>query len=301
MRVAGIDIGTNTIRLLVADASVAGIDEVERRSTVVGLGRGLEARGRLAADSLERAAEALEGYAEAIDRTRPDSVRVVATSATRDASNSEELTAVVRRTIGVEPDVIGGSEEAALSFAGAVWRSSEPGPHLVIDPGGGSTEFVFGQEAPEYSSSIDIGSVRLTDRHLPDRPATPDQMAAARHHVAELFSTLRLPGEPATVLGVAGTYRALAAIHLSLPGYDRAATHGVRLALGELDALTDRIAALGLAETEALPGLPPGRALVILAGSVVAAEAVRASGRGEVVVLSAGLLHGIVRTAAGLV
>lgn len=294
MRVAGIDIGTNTVRMLVADVIGDAIIDVARRSEVVGLGRGLEETGSISADSLGILKRTLDEFATVLEVAGPDLIRVVATSASRDAANADDLTQIVLDAVGVAPHIVTGEDEATLSFAGARWGTESEGPYLVIDPGGGSTEFVYGQERPEYAESIDIGSIRLTDRLLPNRPARPDEVVAATEHVAGLFGALRLPGTPTIVIGVAGTFRALAAVHLDLGYYDRNLTHGVVMSQADLDALVMRFAALSIVETDAIPALPPQRAPVILGGSIVAAEAVRASGATNVTVSKTGILQGIV-------
>ena len=294
MRVAGVDIGTNTVRLLVSDVIGDAIIDVARRSEVVGLGRHLEETGRIGDAALELLDTTLTSFGAVIAETGPHLIRVVATSASRDAANAEVLSEIVRSVFGAPPHIITGEDEAALAFAGARWGSDAPGPYLVIDPGGGSTEFVFGLEAPEYALSIDIGSIRLTDRLLPNRPAATHEVARAREHVAELFQAVELPGRPETVIGVAGTFRSLAAVYLDLGYYDRNMTHGVVLLQEDLDALVDRFASLSVEETEAIGSLAPQRAPVILAGAIVASEAVRRSGRDRVTVSKTGILQGIV-------
>lgn len=298
MRVAGVDIGTNTVRLLVSDVIGDAIIDVARRSEVVGLGRGLDETGRIGDDALRLLGSTLAEFGEVVDITGPDLIRVVATSASRDAENADELSEIVRDVFGAPPHIVTGEDEAALAFAGARWGTEAPGPYLVIDPGGGSTEFVFGLEGPEYAISIDIGSIRLTDRLLPDRPASAAQVARARDHVAGLFDGVALPGVPATVIGVAGTFRSLAAVHLALGYYDRNMTHGVVLSQDDLDALVERFASLSIEETEAIGSLAAQRAPVILAGSIIASEAVRRSGCGRVMVSKTGILQGIVLTLA---
>lgn len=294
MRVAGIDIGTNTVRMLVADVIGDAIIDVARRSEVVGLGRGLDETGAISSEALALLAGTLDDFATVLDVTGPDLIRVVATSASRDASNADDLTQIVMDAVGVAPHIVTGEDEATLSFDGARWGTESEGPYLVIDPGGGSTEFVYGFEKPGYATSIDMGSIRLTDRLLPDRPAGRSQIEAARAHVSDAFESLRLPGRPAIVIGVAGTFRALAAVHLDLGYYDRNMTHGVVLTQSDLDALVERFAALTIEETDAIPALPPQRAPVILGGSIVAAEAVRASGSSTVTVSKTGILQGVV-------
>jgi exopolyphosphatase/guanosine-5'-triphosphate,3'-diphosphate pyrophosphatase len=294
VRVAGVDIGTNTARLLVSDVIGNAIIDVARRSEVVGLGRGLDETGRISEEALRVLDETLTEFADVVAVTGPDLIRVVATSASRDAENSDAVSDIVHGAFGAPPHIITGHDEAGLSFAGARWGSDESGPYLVIDPGGGSTEFVFGLDAPEYAVSIDIGSIRLTDRMLPDRPASDEVVAAARAHVAELFQAVDLPGEPVSVIGVAGTFRTLASVHLGLGYYDRNITHGVAIDQASLDGLVERLAALTVEDTEAIPEMPPRRAPVILGGAIVAAEALRHSGCDSVTVSKTGILQGIV-------
>lgn len=294
MRVAAVDIGTNTVRMLVADVDGIRIEDVDRAVDVVGLGRGLDRSGAMAPESIGVAVAALTGYGRRIHEANPSRIRVVATSAARDASNSGELMERIEAVLGVAPDVISGEAEAALAFAGAVWGVGSPGRHLVIDLGGGSTEFVSGFEHPDVAVSVDIGSVRLTDRLLAARPPTSAELERARLEVRKMFATVSIPGPPRGVIGVAGTFTSLAAIHLGLKRYDRAKVHRMRLALGDLDGLVARLADMTLEETAAIPSLDPMRAPVILAGAVVATEAVRRSGSKSVMVSEADMLEGIV-------
>jgi exopolyphosphatase/guanosine-5'-triphosphate,3'-diphosphate pyrophosphatase len=294
VRVAGVDIGTNTARLLVSDVIGDAIIDVARRSDVVGLGRGLDETGRIGDEALGILRDTLSEFSEIVEVTGPDLIRVVATSAARDATNADDVSEIVSTAFGAPPHIISGTDEAGLSFAGARWGSDAPGPYLVIDPGGGSTEFVFGSDRVDYAVSIDIGSIRLTDRMLPDRPATADAVAAAIEHVTELFEEVQPPGTAVTVIGVAGTFRTLAAGHLDLGYYDRNMTHGVEISQEGLDALVERFSSLSVEQTEAIPEIPPRRAPVILGGAIVAAEAVRCSGVSTVTVSKTGILQGIV-------
>ncbi|MEK7252391.1 MAG: Ppx/GppA phosphatase family protein [Actinomycetota bacterium] len=271
VRAAAVDIGSNTLRLLVRDDA----SELERRTDVVGLGTGVDASGLLSDAAMERAAAVLAEYGVRIRELRVERVRAVATSASRDASNVETFLDRTASLLGMRPEVITGAEEAALSFAGVAGAVAGHGPALVIDPGGGSTEFVFGISSVESSRSIDIGSVRLTERMMPNRPATGAEVVAAREHVAAMFAAVPLPPKPYRVIGVGGTFTSLAAIHLDLQSYDRQQVHGTTLTLGNLDALVDRLSGFTIAETAAIPSLDPKRAPVLLAGAVVAAEAVR--------------------------
>ena len=292
MRVAAVDIGTNTVRLLVADVNLDRITEIDRAVEVVGLGRGLDRTGELAEDSMDAAVTMLANYGRRLQGA--DEVRVVATSASRDASNASHFLERVTNAVGITPEVISGNDEAALAFAGAIWGAGSVGRRLVIDPGGGSTEFVIGGDQPDSAVSIDIGSVRLTDRLLKARPPSPVELEGAVAHVAEMFEDVSFEQPPDTVIGVAGTFTSLAAIHLELETYDRTRTHQTILTIGDLDDLTLRLAGLTVEETAALPSLDPKRARVILAGAVIAAEAVRSSGLEAVLVSETDLLEGIV-------
>ena len=293
MRLAAIDIGSNTVRMLVADVDGNRISDVERAVDVVGLGRGVDASGALAEESMEAALTALTRYGGRIDEAAPSRIRIVATSAARDASNSSRLMGRVEAAVGVPPEVISGQEEAGLAFAGAVWGAGSTGRHLVIDPGGGSTEFVSGLGRPESAVSVDIGSVRLTDRLLPARPPTAMELDEARLEVREMFGGVPIPEPPVSIIGVAGTFTSLAAMNLGLSRYDRDMIHRTTLTLDGLEGLVMMLAEMTEEETAAIPSLDPMRAPVILAGAVVASEAVRRIGSETVTVSETGMLEGI--------
>ena len=293
MRLAAIDIGSNTVRMLVADVDGNRISDVERAVDVVGLGRGVDASGALAEESMEVALTALTRYGGRIDEAAPSRIRIVATSAARDASNSSRLMGRIEAAVGVSPDVISGQEEAGLAFAGAVWGAGSTGRHLVIDPGGGSTEFVSGLGRPESAVSVDIGSVRLTDRLLPARPPTAMELDEARLEVREMFGGIPIPEPPVSIIGVAGTFTSLAAMNLGLSRYDRDMIHRTTLTLDGLEGLVMMLAEMTEEETAAIPSLDPMRAPVILAGAVVASEAVRRIGSETVTVSETGMLEGI--------
>ena len=193
----------------------------------------------------------------------------------------------------MRPELISGDTEARLSFRGATTSLDGDPPFLVIDPGGGSTEFVFGAGSPDFAVSVDIGSVRLTERLLPDRPAEPVDVVTAAASVEAMFTGVDLPDVPGTVVGVGGTYTSLGAIALDLPAYDRLQVHGSRLSLDRLTALVAELAAMTVAETAAIPSLDPARAPVLLGGAVVAEAALRRSGAREIVVSEADILDGI--------
>ncbi|MDP8958847.1 MAG: Ppx/GppA family phosphatase [Actinomycetota bacterium] len=300
MRVAAVDIGTNSARLLVAEPGPGGgLAWLDRRVRVVRLGEGVDATARLSQAAMDRALRVLATYRRAVSDWDVQQARAVGTSAVRDASNRDEFLDRAQGVLGFRPEAITADEEAALSFGGAVIGLSElPAPFLVIDVGGGSTELVFGDRRPSQSTSVDIGSVRLTERSLPDRPATGEQLEAARHEVARLLAGLRFPSRPATVAGVAGTFTSLAAIDLQLDSYDPGLVHGAGLSLGDLRRLIEYLAHQTLEETQAIPSLDPARAPVLLAGAVVAEATVRCTGADRVVVSESDLLDGV---AMGLV
>ena len=293
MRVGAVDVGTNSTRLLVAEVEEGKLRVVERRVVVTGLGAGVDASGRLTGGAMRRTLRVLASHAAAARSAGVVRLRAVATSALRDAADRTGFLARAEEALGMRPEVIGGEEEAALSFLGATGGAPGPAPYLVIDVGGGSTEFVFGVRSPIFLRSIDLGSRRITERLVARRPAGPEVLAAARRVSAEAFAGLELPGAPGTVLGTGGTFTALAALALGLPAYDPKRVHGAVLTLAALDGLAERLAGLSLEETEALPSLDPARAPVLLGGAVVATEALRRSGCAEIVVSEADLLDGI--------
>lgn len=281
-RVAAIDCGTNSIRLLVADAdpAVGTLLDLDRRMEVVRLGQGVDRTGRIAPEAMVRTLDAARRYAEVCEGLGVEAVRFVATSASRDAENREEFVAGVRAALGVEPEVIGGVEEAALSFRGAtgVLGSRHPGPFLVVDLGGGSTEVVLGENAPECAYSMDVGCVRITERHLRSDPPTPAEIAAA---VADVRAALDLAGEVVpfgrtrTLVGLAGSVTTVTAHALDLPAYDPSRIDGAVLGVDAVTAACDDLLTRGRESRAALGFMHPGRVDVIGAGALVWREVVR--------------------------
>lgn len=286
-RVAAIDCGTNSIRLLIADLSLtqagAYLLDVHREMRIVRLGQGVDATGRLAPEALDRTWRALADYAAIIRASGADAVRMTATSATRDATNAAEFSAMVRGALGQDPEVIAGTEEAALSFRGAVGDlAAVDGPFLVFDIGGGSTEFVVGTTAAggaEIAGAVsrNIGSVRITERLLRGDPPDRDSVQAARAWAHEMVSG-GLDGLPAdavasvrTVVAVAGTATTVAAGVLDLPVYDPPKIHLSRLPVSAIRAQSDALLAMTVAERASLGYMHPGRADVIGGGSLVLA------------------------------
>ncbi|WP_016700511.1 Ppx/GppA phosphatase family protein [Actinoalloteichus spitiensis] len=310
-RTAAIDCGTNSIRLLIADVSAregggTSLTDVRREMRIVRLGQGVDATGRLAPEAVERTRVALAEYADIIDRSSVDRVRMVATSATRDARNREDFFSMVRDTLGTEAEVITGEEEARLSFAGAV-ADLDPadGPFLVVDVGGGSTEFVLGdwdgvRASVRAARSVDIGCVRLTERCLRDDPPTDEQVAAARAVVRDVTAPAfsEVPVAAATTwVGVAGTVTTLSGLAQGLAAYDPDAIHLSRLAHERIASVTDWLVTSSHARRSEEQVIHPGRVDVITGGAVVVAELadqVRATaGIDELVVSEHDILDGI--------
>ena len=294
LRYAAVDLGSNSTRLLVAEVDQSGVSWLDRRTTVTGMGKGVDQNGFLSHEAMARTLDAVAGYATAISGLEVAGARAVATSAARDASNGGELLDGVESVLGFRPEIISGNEEAALSFIGATRALEAAPPYIVIDIGGGSTEVVFGADEPDHRLSLDIGSVRLTDRVLRDRPSPESQLSEARDLVADVLNSVTLPSPPKTAVGVAGTFTALSAISQDLPAYDPGRVHGSKLPLLRIAELVLYLATLTLEETKAIPSLDPARAPVILAGAVVAEEAVRRTGLEEITVSEHDLLDGIV-------
>ncbi len=276
-RVAAIDCGTNSIRLLIADLDPAAgtLVDVDRRMEVVRLGQGVDRTGEIAPEALARTLEATAGYARLCQDAGVGAVRFVATSAARDARNAAEFVAGVREILNVEPEVIPGSEEAALSFAGATGdlAANHESPFLVVDLGGGSTEVVLGESgAVEAALSVDIGCVRLTERFLHSDPPTAAELAAAATAVDAALNRVaeQVPLALArTLVGVAGTVTTITAHALGLPGYDPARIHAAVLPVADVLAACDDLIAMPRAERAALPFMHPGRVDVIGAGALI--------------------------------
>jgi exopolyphosphatase / guanosine-5'-triphosphate,3'-diphosphate pyrophosphatase len=298
IRAAAIDCGTNSIRLLIADVAGSRLTDVVREMRVVRLGQGVDRTGRLAPEALERTRVALADYAAAIRAHRVERVRMVATSASRDAENRDEFVAMVQHELGVPPEVISGQEEAELSFAGAASvLDFAAGPVLVADIGGGSTELVRGgEDAPLRAYSMDVGCVRMTERHLRDDPPTAEQVAAT---VADLRAAIaeargHVPLDPdVTLVGVAGTVTTIAAIALGLDRYDPDAIHGSTITAGQVGEVTERLLRMTHEQRAALPVMHPGRVDVIGGGALVLRTLVEEIGVDELIASEHDILDGI--------
>ena len=324
MRVAAIDCGTNSLRLLVADVDPGDgrLTDVDRRMEIVRLGQGVDSTGRLAPEALERTLQALRGYARIIAGRSAEAVRMVATSATRDAANAADFVRGVSGVLGLEPEVLSGQEEAYLSFVGATAEfGAAPagpggGPYLVADIGGGSTEFVVGDgrttggQRPGSRStgdqstggagvsavSVDIGCVRLTERHLHSDPPRPAEISAAAADIdAALDAVARaIPVSAArTLVGLAGSVTTVAGLALGLAAYDPARIHHARISAGQVAAQTRTLLSQTREERAALGVMHPGRVDVIAGGAMVADQIMRRYGFGEVLASEHDILDGI--------
>jgi exopolyphosphatase / guanosine-5'-triphosphate,3'-diphosphate pyrophosphatase len=316
-RVAAIDCGTNSLRLLIADIDPARgtLADVDRRMEIVRLGQGVDATGRLSAEALARTFRVLADYAAEIRGAAARAVRIVATSATRDAANAGDFVSGVRRILGVAPEVLSGGEEAALSFTGATAELAAPGragpdldlapPYLVLDIGGGSTEFVLGQHGsaaggrgsgpPVAAVSVDIGCVRLTERHLHADPPMPEEVAAA---VADIDAALdrvaaELPGPGRTLIGLAGSVTTVTGIALGLTAYDPARIHHATVPAARVSEVTRELLAQTRAERARIGVMHPGRADVIGAGALVLDRTMTRLGFSAVVASEHDILDGI--------
>jgi exopolyphosphatase / guanosine-5'-triphosphate,3'-diphosphate pyrophosphatase len=296
-RVAAIDCGTNTIKLLIATVTADGLTEDVREARMVRLGQGVDRTGVLAEEALERAFGAIDEYAALIREHGVEKVRFVATSATRDAANAETFTDGVRARLGVTPEVVTGAEEAALSFGGAArnLRGTPQPPVLVIDIGGGSTELILG-EGPTVgeADSMDIGSVRLHERHLRSDPPTREEIEACVRDIdAHLDDCPVDPATARTVVAVGGTMIQLTMGLLELAAYDRSATDHAEVTPDDVYRLVDRLLAMTVDERLALPWMHPGRADVIAAGGMILSRILRRSQVETLLVSESDILDGI--------
>jgi exopolyphosphatase/guanosine-5'-triphosphate,3'-diphosphate pyrophosphatase len=296
MRVAAIDQGTNTTRLLVADVEEGEVDEVSKRVEITRLGEGVDSRRRLLPLPITRVRNVLTEYRREAERLGAERVLLVATSAVRDAENGEAFLGEIEWSYGFVTRLLSGEEEAALTFRGAA--DGRLGSTLVVDPGGGSTEFVVGESGEiRFRTSVDFGSVRLTERFLHSDPPTADELEAAADEVRSA-----LPSRPEAdhAVGVAGTITTLAALDLGLDEPEGIGTHGHRLTLDAVRTQREWLAGLPLAERRRLPGLHPDRAPVIVAGAVLVEQVLDRYELDALEVSERDILHGAALEAASL-
>jgi exopolyphosphatase/guanosine-5'-triphosphate,3'-diphosphate pyrophosphatase len=297
MRVAAIDCGTNSIRLLIADIDGINFREIVRDMEIVRLGQGVDQTGQFHPDAIARTLAAVDKFAAEIAKRGVEKIRFCATSATRDATNRHLFVDGVRERLGIELEVISGDEEAALSFTGAI-KDLDPsnGPFLVVDIGGGSTEFVFGTATVEAARSVNIGCVRMSERHFASDPATPEQIEAARTDIQAAIAQAAavVPITKAkTLVAVAGTATTVAAAALELPEYDRYAIHLSRISAQQTHDAATMFATKTREQRISLGYMHPGRVDVIAAGSLVLSEIMKATGATEFVASESDILDGM--------
>lgn len=294
-RVAAIDCGTNSIRLLIADVVEGQLGEVDRRMTIVRLGQGVDATGAFAPEALARVFTAAEDFAAVVESKAVSRIRFVATSAARDVSNRDAFLDGIEQRLGVRPEIISGEEEAELSFRGATSSLDLPAPYLVADIGGGSTELVLGDATGvRAAQSLDIGSVRLTERHVTTDPTSAAELAAITQDIDALLDTTTVPlAEARALIAVAGTATTVAAVALNLPEYDRTAVHHARLTGGQLRTATTWLTTTTRAERAAVPSIHPGRVDVIGAGATILQSLVDRLTVPEILISEHDILDGI--------
>ena len=299
MRVATIDIGTNTVLLLVAERGASGqLVPVEEHATITRLGQGVDKTRVLAPEAVARTNICLDGYAEVVKRLGADKVAVVGTSAMRDAGGGDAVRAHVKSRFGVEARTISGDEEARLTFAGALSGLTVPGDGRVVvfDIGGGSTEVVDGDRATRaigYAHSYDVGSVRLTERHVHDDPPSDAEREAVSRAARDAFASVPDSVRGVPVVGIAGTITTLAAVSLGMKDYDAARIHGFTFEVRELQRVVELLARVPLAERTKIPGLEPKRADVIVAGGMVALAFLARAGASALMVSDRGVRWGL--------
>lgn len=297
MRVAAIDCGTNSIRLLIADIDGSNFREIYRTMEIVRLGQGVDKTKAFHPDAIARTLAAVDLFAQEISKRGVEKIRFCATSATRDATNRDLFIDGVHERLGIKPEVISGDEEARLSFIGATKEfSASNGPFLVVDIGGGSTEFVYGHSDVEFAKSVNIGCVRMTERNIHSDPPTHQEIENARRDIQEAISEAAavVPITQAkTVIAVAGTATSVAASALGLKEYDRHLIHLARVSADQSHTVAKTFAAMNAEQRSHVGFLHPGRADVFAAGSLVLSEIMKATGAKEFVASEADILDGI--------
>jgi exopolyphosphatase/guanosine-5'-triphosphate,3'-diphosphate pyrophosphatase len=303
VRLAAIDCGTNSIRLLIADIEGDNFREVIRTMEIVRLGQRVDETGQFNPDAIARTLAAVDKFAAEIAKRGVQKIRFCATSATRDATNRHLFVDGVRERLGIEPEVISGEEEATLSFIGAIQDlSPSDGPFLVVDIGGGSTEFVFGTTHVEFAKSVNIGCVRMTERHFTSDPIQAKEIEKARSDIqaAIAIAAAVVPITQAkTLIAVAGTATTVAAAALNLPEYDRYTTHLARISAAQVHNASEMFLTQNREQRLALGYMHPGRVDVIPAGSLVLSEIMKATGASEFVASESDILDGIAHSIVG--
>lgn len=309
-RVGAVDIGTNSVRLLVADVEGAGRDAVvttvERRMRITRLGQGVDGDRRLHPEAIARTLAVLDQYGAVARELGVEATRATATSAARDAANRDALFDPAAAALGVRPELLSGEEEARLSFLGAtasLGRAGAPAPYLVVDIGGGSTEFVLGTDVPVSLLSLDVGCVRITEQFLHSDPPAPEELSAAvtvvRDHLADVAQAIPDLRDARTLVGLAGTVSTVAAVEQGLAEYDRARIHHFRLTRAAVEEVFRTLATERADDRRHNPGLEAERVDVIVGGVVVLATIMRTFGFDELLVSEEDILDGLVRDLGG--
>ena len=303
MRVAVVDIGTNSTRLLIADVEDGEVREVERRTTVTNLGRGVDLTHRLCSDAVESVCFVVADYKVRWEELGAERVVAIATSAVRDAANGDAFIAELRELFGLDTRVLSGGEEAGLTYLGATAQRTDADTTLVFDIGGGSTELVVGTGSEvSFHVSLQAGTIRQSERHLSSDPPDPHELEELADDVRALVDSAVAAaggnGHRVRAIAVAGTPTSLAAIDQELDPYDPRRVHGHRLGLRTIQRIYSRLATLPLAERLRVPGLHPGRAPTIVAGTVILVQVMRAFGLEEIEVSEHDILHGSALSAA---
>jgi len=305
-RIGAVDIGTNSVRLLVAEPvtetdGTVSLRPIDRLMRITRLGQGVHAARALAPEAVDRTVAVLEEYGKVARSLGVERMRATATSAARDASNREDFFDRAERALGVRPECISGEEEAALSFAGATAGLRAPGPYLVVDVGGGSTEFVYGTDRPLESVSVDMGCVRLSEAFLESDPPAAEELANAVQFARDLITAEVEPAVPhareaRTIIGLAGTMTTMAAVELGLPEYDPERIHHFVLTKAAAEDVFRTLATEKASDRAQNPGLEPGRVDVIVGGVVVVVTLMRSLGYDEILVSEADILDGLIRS-----
>ncbi len=302
MRVAVVDIGTNSTRLLIADVESPGVYEVERRTTVTNMGRGVDHTGMICSDAVEDVCTVVADYKARYEEMGAERVMAIATSAVRDAVNGEAFIAELRERFDLDARMLSGEEEAHLTYLGATAHRPDSGPTLVFDIGGGSTELIVGTgREVAFHTSLQVGTIRHSERHLTSDPPYPHELEDLAGDIRNLIDravAAQTSGPPTRAIAVAGTPTSLAAIDQGLEPYDPGRVHGYHLGMQRIQRMLSRLSSLPLAERLRVPGLHPGRAPTIVTGTVILVQVMRAFGLQEVEVSELDILHGSALSAA---
>ena len=301
MRVAVIDIGTNSTRLLISDVDGAHAEQVQRQTTVTNMGRGVDHSNLICADAIEDVCSVIANYKARYEELGAERVMAIATSAVRDATNGDAFIAELRERFGLDAKLLTGEEEAHLTYLGATASRTGGEPTLVFDIGGGSTELVVGS-GPQvgFHTSLQAGTIRQSERHLTSDPPGPCELEDLATDIRKLIddAIAEHPERPTRAIAVAGTPTSLAAVDQELEPYDPGRVHGYRLGLQRIQRMLSKLSCLPLAERLRVPGLHPGRAPTIVAGTVILVQVMRAFGLEEVEVSELDILHGSALSAA---